>query len=398
MLAHPDRSFNPGPLANIATVITVLVAYCSSAIALGGSPGLLTWAVLILLGVLVLIVAIPLEGLFFKRSSPVRAAAFFGIELILCGAINYLGNAQFWLLYLPFASAAASVLSRKALVVFCLIVVVLFCLPLSSLNVANIVQWALIFLCALIFVLVFTEVSVRDQQARREVERLARELEEANRRLREHAAQAEELARSRERNRLAREIHDSLGHYLTVVNIQLEAAKALMESRGWKETAPDLFAALDKAQDLTRNGLTDVRRSVAALRAGPVGDRPLLEAVRMLIAEHEEAGLLVFLEVEGAVRPLTPAVELALYRAVQEALTNVHKHARASRVDIRIGYEEHSIRLEVADNGVGLSADQEVGEKFGLRGIRERVELLKGTFSVGAWAEGGVRLRVELPG
>jgi signal transduction histidine kinase len=397
MLAHPDRSFDPGPSANIATVFTVLVAYISAAIAVGGRLGLLTWAILILLGVILLVMAIPLEGFFFKSNKPVKVAAFFGILLILCGAINYLGQAQFWLLYLPFASAAASVLSRKALAVFCLVVLVLFCLPLGFQDPSLLAQWVLIFLCALVFVLIFTEVSVRDQQARREVERLARELEDANQRLREYTAQAEELARSRERNRLAREIHDSLGHYLTVVNIQLEAAKALVENHGWKEEAPDLFAALDKAQDLTRNGLADVRKSVAALRAGPMDDLPFLDALKNLVAECQEAGLVSHLKLENKARALSPHTELALYRTAQEALTNVRKHARASRVDVSLAFTPDTVRLEIRDNGVGMEPGAESNDTFGLLGIRERAEILHGTVALQSAPGEGLRLVLEIP-
>jgi signal transduction histidine kinase len=272
-----------------------------------------------------------------------------------------------------------------------------FILPFNWRDGTTGLQYMLIFLCALVFVWIFTEVSVRDQQARREVERLARELGEANRRLKESAAQAEELARSRERNRLAREIHDSLGHYLTVVNVQLEAARALLENKGWRKEAPDLYATLEKAQTLTRRGLADVRRSVAALRADPMGDRSFPEAVRALIEENRETGLLVELRVEGEIRKADPQVELALFRILQEALTNVRKHARASRAVVRMAYREGALQLEVADNGVGPGRDESGEEKFGLRGIRERVEILKGKMETGTGVEGGMRILVEFP-
>lgn len=357
----------------------------------------MTWAILVLLGALLLLVAIAWEGFFFKGNQPVKVAAFFGIQLILCGIINYLGQAQFWLLYLPFASVAASVLSRKGLAVFCLIVLVLFCLPLRFQNPSLLAQWVLIFLCALVFVLIFTEVSVRDQQTRREVERLARELEQANQRLREYAAQAGELARTRERNRLAREIHDSLGHYLTVIHVQIEAARALAENRGWKELAPELYVALEKAQNLAHSGLTDVRKSVAALRAGPLDDLPFLDALKNLVAECQEAGLVAHLHLEGEARALSPQTELALYRTAQEALTNVRKHARASRVDISLAFTPDTVRLEIRDNGIGLDLEAKSNDTFGLLGIRERAEILHGTVALQTAPGDGFRLVLEIP-
>jgi signal transduction histidine kinase len=289
------------------------------------------------------------------------------------------------------------VLSRRATAVVVAAITLLFLLPFFGAGPAVILQWALIFACALAFVLLFTELTMRSQLARLEVERLAGELGEANQRLREYAAQAEELARTRERNRLAREIHDSLGHYLTVVNVQLEAARALLESRGWQKTAPELNTALEKAQALTRDGLADVRRSVAALRSNPIGDKPLLDAVNALAEELREAGLVTTLEFEGDASRLTPQVETALYRTVQEALTNIRKHARASQVNIQLVVGARTVTVEVRDNGVGLAEETAEENKFGLLGLRERAELLHGVFEVGAAPEGGVRLALELP-
>jgi two-component system sensor histidine kinase DegS len=88
---------------------------------------------------------------------------------------------------------------------------------------------------------------------------------------------------------------------------------------------------------------------------------------------------------------------LALYRTLQEALTNVRKHARASRADVLLEYREKCVRLEVRDNGVGFSKPEDDEEKFGLRGIRERVELLQGKMEIGTDPGGGVRMMVELP-
>jgi signal transduction histidine kinase len=128
-----------------------------------------------------------------------------------------------------------------------------------------------------------------------------------------------------------------------------------------------------------------------------VGDRPFSEAVRALIADSQETGLVVTLHVEGTAQKASPQTELALYRTLQEALTNVRKHARASRVDVVLEYQENAVRMEVNDNGVGFSAAEDEDEKFGLRGIRERVELLRGRMEIGAGSSGGVRLMVELP-
>ena len=398
MMEKSDRIFdreNPGPLM---TLICFLVTYVAGFMVMGSELGLATSAVMVALGLVSLVLALRFGHYFFHPVTPVKTGFFFLVQAALCFGIQYLGRGNFWLILMPLASTAASVLSRRATVAYLALLVLVFIAPILGAKPDAAVQNGLVFSCALVFVWLFTEMGMRDRKIRVELERLTGDLEEANRRLRESAAQTEELARSRERNRLAREIHDSLGHYLTVVNVQLEAARALLEQKGWGTSAPELAAALEKAQNLTRSGLADVRRSVAALRSDPIAEKPFLEAVRTLVAENQETGLLVSLRLEGTARPLAPQTELALFRTLQEGLTNVRKHARASRADALLDYRSDSIRLEIRDNGVGLAPAGEGGEKFGLRGIRERVELLRGRMEIGPGPDGGVRLAVELPG
>jgi signal transduction histidine kinase len=238
---------------------------------------------------------------------------------------------------------------------------------------------------------------MRAERARHEVERLARALADANQRLRVHAEQVEELATAKERNRLAREIHDSLGHYLTVINVQLEAARQLLESQAPPAAeAGRALTSLRKAQSLAQEGLADVRRSVAALRAGPNDGRPLPEARRTLTDEARAAGIVATFQLAGQPRPLTAQAELTLYRAAQEALTNVRKHARASRADVTLDFARpERVRLIVADNGVGSAA---ANGGFGLLGLRERVQLLGGSVSTHSAPGEGFRLEVEAPG
>ena len=250
-----------------------------------------------------------------------------------------------------------------------------------------------------VFVAVFTEMVLSERATRAEVERLAGELSAANQKLREYATQVEELAIAKERNRVAREIHDILGHYLTVINVQLEAAKLLLASNPERATA-----ALGKAQTLAQEGLADVRRSVAAIRAGPTGSRPLPEALAELAQECRDAGILTNLDVRGQPRPLAPQVELTLYRAAQEALTNVRKHARASRADVTLDYDAgQQVRLVVQDNGVGASlpgspvaAGDSQLDGYGLLGLRERAQLVGGSVAVQSKPGEGFRLEVDV--
>jgi signal transduction histidine kinase len=189
---------------------------------------------------------------------------------------------------------------------------------------------------------------------------------------------------------LAREIHDNLGHYLTVVNVQIGAAKVLMDKD--TDKAKD---ALDKAQTLTQEGLKAIRQSVAALRESPVGQRPLSEAISILTDTTTQAGIVTEFSVLGEPRPLSNQIEYALYRVAQEGLTNARKHARASRVDVLLDYSQADVvRLEIADNGVGTAV---ADGGFGLLGIRERVQLLNGTCAIETSPGKGFKLKIAIP-
>lgn len=233
------------------------------------------------------------------------------------------------------------------------------------------------------FTLIVTELLVREQKAR-----LA--LAEANARLRGYTAQAEQLAAIQERNRLARDIHDGVGHHLTVVQMQLEAARAVLRT-----AEPErLDAMLATAQEQSGQALAEVRRSVAALRE----ERPPLEhALRTLAAEATDAGVPTELEIRGRVRPLRAEVEESLFRAAQEGLTNVRKHAEAKSTTVVLDYRaDDRVRLEVHDDGRGLP-DAAGDGGFGLTGLRERMANLGGRMSLEPTGAAGLTLTVEVP-
>lgn len=300
-------------------------------------------------------------------------------------------STSLWLLALPLAGQSAY-LSRWATAAVSVAVVagLVLLARIQGATWENSLQLMAGLSAAVIFVLVFTEIAVREERARHEVERLATELQQANQQLRTYAAQVEELATTTERNRLAREIHDSLGHYLTVMNVQLGAAQAVFDSD--PEKARD---ALQKAQRLAQEGLADVRRSVAALRAKPVGDRSLPDALSTLVEETGLAGIATSFSVQGTPRPVAAPAELTLYRAAQEGLTNARKHARPEEIAVTLAYEPAQIRLVVADDGRGT--DGSAGG-FGLLGLRERVELLGGEVAVESAPGQGFVLSVIVPG
>ncbi len=320
---------------------------------------------------------------------------FFGVQLSTMAGLLFLTNGltgMIWVLILPIAAQSLAYswqfTAVISLILFALIWLIYFIDEPWQVIVPNLLSIS----ASMLFTLIFTSIAVRESSARSEIQRLATDLRQANHRLAEYAAQVEELATMRERNRVAREIHDNLGHYLTVVNVQLEAAKIVMHSQPAK--AQD---ALDKAQALTQEGLTAVRHSVSALRESPLENQTLAEAIASLAAELRESGLVTELTIEGEPAIREPKIELTLYRAVQEGLTNVRKHARASRVDICLRYLPQETSLTVQDNGVGTHLSEESNGRFGLIGIQERVQLLNGRMTITTAPQQGFQFTITLP-
>lgn len=232
----------------------------------------------------------------------------------------------------------------------------------------------------------------RAEEAVAESSRLLDELQDAHRRLQEYAAHAEELAVEQERNRLAREVHDTLGHRLTVAAVQLEGAHKLI--------ARDPEKAAHMVETVRREvteGLAELRSTVAVLRAPLDGNLSLAAAVTRLATRFQEAtGVAVALALPPALPPMTPDQRQALYRAVQEALTNVQRHAHARHVAVRFQVDAGALRATVEDDGTGLPADA-AARGYGLRGLRERAEALGGRFVASSLPGGGTQVCFEVP-
>jgi signal transduction histidine kinase len=232
----------------------------------------------------------------------------------------------------------------------------------------------------------------RAEEAGAESRRLLAELQDAHRRLQEYAAHAEQLAAEQERNRLAREVHDTLGHRLTVAAVQLEGAQKLI--------ARDPEKAARMVETVRREvaeGLAELRGTVAMLRAPLDGGLSIAAAVTRLAARFQEAtGVAVTLDLPPALPPVSPDQRQALYRAVQEALTNVQRHAHAQHVAVRFQVDAAMLRVTVEDDGAGLPADA-AGRGYGLRGLRERAEALGGRFAATPLPGGGTQVCFEVP-
>jgi signal transduction histidine kinase len=235
-------------------------------------------------------------------------------------------------------------------------------------------------LAALLYIVALSIRRTREDHLRTEV--LLAELQDA----REAEARATAEA---ERARIARELHDVLAHSLSGLAIQLEGARLMAARDGAK---PGLVEALERAKQLSVDGLQEARRAVRALRGDDV---PGPEGLPALVQDFErDAGIAVDYAVQGEPRRLAPDAALAIYRAAQEALTNVARHSGAAHAAVRLRYEPGATRLIVEDEGPPKPSD--VGSGSGLSAMRERAALLRGTVEAGAH-DGGFRVEVSLP-
>ncbi|HUR48255.1 MAG TPA: sensor histidine kinase [Acidimicrobiales bacterium] len=204
-------------------------------------------------------------------------------------------------------------------------------------------------------------------------------------------AEAEALAI--ERGRIARELHDIVAHGLSVIVVQ-----ASTERRQLPPEAVETQSVLSSIEDAGRSALTELRRLLGVLRASgdaPLEPQPGLEDLTGVVEAVRQAGIAVSVTTEGVPSPLPPGIELSAYRVAQEALTNVVKHAAASRADLTLRYSPGHLDVEVVDDGTATATDLPGG--YGLLGARERVTLLGGTFVSGRPDAGGFRVLARFP-
>ncbi|MEV5598807.1 sensor histidine kinase [Streptomyces sp. NPDC052496] len=293
-------------------------------------------------------------------------------------ALDASGLAQVLFVLLPFTAYFAfgrgTALALAALCVAGLLAGYMVTTPAWNRDVERVSD--LLMLCVgLILALSMAAVAIGEQRGRRALE--------------QYAAQVAELSAAAERNRLARDIHDSLGHHLTAVSVQLEIASE------FRALEPDsALRAVDEARLSVKRALSDVRQSVRALR-GEETHEPLTVLLAEL-ARDDEAGPQVAVQVDGSENGYGPAQLTALYRAAQEGVTNARRHARASRVTVAVRLTADAARLVVSDDGRGFTPGAST-TGFGLLGMRERVHLVGGSVRIDSGPGAGARLTVTVP-
>jgi signal transduction histidine kinase len=217
-------------------------------------------------------------------------------------------------------------------------------------------------------------------------------LSAANAKLREQASTVEQLATARERNRLARDLHDTLAHSLAGLVVQLQAIDTLLKAE------PDAARSeLAKARQLAHTGLQEARHAIQDLRANPIDDLGLARALeREAIDFGERAAVQVDVHVTDLQRPLSEEVAAQVLRIAQEAFHNIERHADARHVSVALSQQNGGLSLQVTDDGRGFADEQVGGDRFGLTGMRERAEMIGGQLDVTSAVGQGTVVRLTM--
>ncbi|HEX2944349.1 MAG TPA: histidine kinase N-terminal 7TM domain-containing protein [Clostridia bacterium] len=219
---------------------------------------------------------------------------------------------------------------------------------------------------------------------------LNNQLVDKNEQLKQYAATAEELAIVKERQRFSRDVHDTLGHTMTVLITQLKVAEILCSSN--IEAAK---AKISETIRIAKDGLNELRKSIMGIAPGKLSDNNVEASILRLINDFKTTGMKIDVTVNGLLDMLSEDKVQALYRLCQEALTNSLRHGRATHVDIVMNSADDKLKVLIKDNGIGCKY---IKQGFGLKGMEQRITSFGGTIHYGSDGENGFNIFVELPG
>ena len=396
----------PFDLMSSLLYIGVAVPYLYNFATQSADNPLLHWwqAVLMIVATFVLLSVDRIEYFLYGNNTPARAAIFFLLTrtafievLSWLDRFNYTPFLYLVVLFLACWYFGELVSSALAVLVWIVYFVKHTYYNPEWLSDKIELHYLVLFTVGIVLVITLARVVTKEKISRARAEELLAELETSHQQLKEYSEQVAELAATKERNRLARDIHDTLGHYLTVINVQLEKAQAFRDK---KPQGAD--QAVSDAKRLAREALQEVRQSVGVLRA--TEELPeFIPSLNELVKRVQGDTCSVELNVEGNEDGFSKQGLLALYRAAQEGLTNIQRHAGASHIWIDLNLKEQEAILIVRDNGRGFDAAEwqqiEPGHNggYGLRGMQERLKLVGGNLEVNSAPGQGALIRVTLP-
>jgi signal transduction histidine kinase len=390
---HATQPIRTGGGSDLAFAVMVLAAYFTTFSTIK-SISVSVLVTIILLGIAYITIGIYGYSYITHNGNFLLHVGYFVTQIILGVMIIYLGGGVGFnaMILLPLAGHSVVLLPELWRYAVNGLIVSVYAVTIRLMTGGWDPVWSNlpIFVAGQVFILVFTQMAVSEEQARHEIQSLVEELEGANQQLREYALQAEDLAIVKERNRMAREIHDGLGHHLTALNMQVKAAKAVLAINPVK--AEEL---LGNAENLTQKALVDVRQSVSSLREQDAGNRPLSDRIRSALKACDGSGIIALFHLMGDECEVSPQTALTIYRAAQECVNNAIKHSQAAAVDVELDYRlDTKVRFQFHDDGVG-SDEPEGG--FGLIGMKERVDLLEGEIRIQTSKGSGFEVEIHLP-
>ncbi len=337
-------------------------------------------------------ILIVLSAFIIKDSEP-RAHIYLAVQtaLIIGGMLLYYELDFFAILFMPLGGQALFILPRRKAIVWIVIFAVAIVVgQLTQFEFPNGLPFTFLYLAGLFFVASFSMTMLRINKERMQSDRLLDELQQAHVQLQEYAGQAEELATVKERNRLARELHDSVAQTLYGLTLQAEAANRKLKAG----QAAEVSEYLQEIRDSAQQTLQETRLLIFELRSPILEQEGLVSALRNRLESVESrSGLKVQIQLQE-LNPLSAEVEAGLYGISNEALNNILKHAHATSVKVSLQKEPGKIVLEIQDNGVGFDVDAIPGG-MGLYGMKERAEQFGGTLRIKSGA-GGTTVRVEV--
>lgn len=387
-------AINLGLGADLAFAIVVLTSYFMMFSNINtASSGKI--AGLIILGIAYISNGIYGFSLTSISTNPIFKYGYFVTQLILATSIAIVGgNVRVNpLLFLPLTAHSVILLGTRDLYVLNAFIILAFVFTGRHYgsNWSEIVTGFSYLLAGQVFIIVFTQTAIDEARSRKRMEILLKDLETANQQLKEYANKIEEMTLTKERNRLAREIHDGLGHYLTTINMQIQAARAVIGKSPKK--SKEILAS---AQNVAQEALKDVRTSVSALRESTETHLPLPAQLQHITESLSSTGVHIEYAVMGNPRSLNSQTELTLFRATQEGVNNAIKHGACKTMQVLLDYSANDqVVLTISDDGMG--ADK-INPGFGLVGISERVSMLGGKLEITGAPGEGLNLRIQVPG
>ncbi|KGG80368.1 hypothetical protein Y919_06535 [Caloranaerobacter azorensis H53214] len=253
-------------------------------------------------------------------------------------------------------------------------------------NLANISEMAF-FALVNILTLIVTNFAQYNKEEKEKKELLYKELLKAHKKLKEYSDRVEKLTIIEERNRIARDIHDTLGHKMTALIMQLEMSSYMID-----ENPKKAKQLIEEAKKQAREGLLSIRKVVETLRINDNLSQGIDFIKQMADEFSKKTGTDIKLKIKGNQIKIPSNINTVLYRIIQESLTNAVRHGKATKINIEIVFKENSVNFCIRDNGIGVD---NIKEGYGLKGIRERVEHFNG--KVKFESRGGFEVKGYLP-